>query len=343
MPRVHHRHARAVLTEHVALVTAAVGEHEVQAVAQVAGARVADDLAVLDELEVDAVPVPLDPVALDADAPRVPQVDAVARRRLGARPAADHVAGDAAVAGAGEVDGEERVVEAVVLDRARTRAVRADRRAVLDVAGADVAELEAPHRDAVRRDHQDLALALAVQHRAGQPDQLDRPVQHDGGLPVHAGLHDDARAALRVRDLPRDRARPRSGSRRTPRFRCGGTGMRRDGRRRRDVAVGRVVVRVGRPLTARGQGEHERPCRRPTRTRPGGHVTSATLRARRARTSSRAATSDASVPAAIAVQPPEPGHEWARKFRSCLDPMSGGWYVIPGTLMIARSWSRLWP
>src|SRR5690606_12345612 len=113
VPRVHHRDARAVLTEHVALVTAAVGEHEVQAVAQVAGARVAYDLAVLDELEVDAVPVPLDPVALDADALRVPQVDAVARRRLRPRAAADHVAGDAAVAGAGEVDGEERVVEAV--------------------------------------------------------------------------------------------------------------------------------------------------------------------------------------------------------------------------------------
>src|SRR5690606_22289347 len=154
-------HARPVLPERVALVAAAVGEHEVQAVAQVARARVADDLAVLDELEVDAVAMALDAVVFDADALRIPQVDAVARRRLRARPAADHVAGDAAVAGAGEVDGEERVIEGVVLDRARARAVRPDRRAVLDVADADVAELEAPHRDAVRRDHEDLARALA--------------------------------------------------------------------------------------------------------------------------------------------------------------------------------------
>ena len=40
---------------------------------------------------------------------------------------------------------------------------------------------------------------------------------------------------------------------------------------------------------------------------------------------------------------PSAGQDTAVKLSSCFVPMSGGWYVIPGTLMIACSKSMLWP
>lgn len=66
------------------------------------------------------------------------------------------------------------------------------------------------------------------------------------------------------------------------------------------------------------------------------------VRRRRASPGPRQAAA-AARPAASAIQPPDAGHECALKFRSCFDPTSGGWYVIPGTSMIAVSASRSWP
>ena len=62
-PAVHHRHAGVVRREHVAAVLAAVGVHEVEAVAQVAAAVVVDDRGPAGELEIDPVAVPANQVA----------------------------------------------------------------------------------------------------------------------------------------------------------------------------------------------------------------------------------------------------------------------------------------
>src|SRR5690606_18793890 len=106
---VHHGYARIVRAEDVVAVRAPVAEHEMQAVTQVRLGVIPFDPAVLDELEVDAVAMTAHVVVADLDLLRVPEMDAVAGRRLATLLAAQDIALDEAPARIREVDAEERI------------------------------------------------------------------------------------------------------------------------------------------------------------------------------------------------------------------------------------------
>jgi hypothetical protein len=104
----------------------------VHSVAQVSGAQVVANVAVVHELEVDAVAVAGDGIAGDRDAARRPQVDAIAGFGLALSGGAERVVRDAAIRNVREVDAEEAVLDVIVVDQASVRVVDTERGAVFD-------------------------------------------------------------------------------------------------------------------------------------------------------------------------------------------------------------------
>src|SRR5690606_26080018 len=119
--------AGAVGQEVIVGVLALVGKHEVEAVPEVAAAGVVADDGAGGELQVDAVPVAPDQVALDPEVVRAPGVNRVPGEGLGGATAPNPVAPHHAAGGARQVDAEEGVDQGVVLDPASAGITDLDR------------------------------------------------------------------------------------------------------------------------------------------------------------------------------------------------------------------------
>ena len=163
MPRVHDRDTSAVLPEVIVAVRAAVGEHEVQAVAEIGLAHVAGYLDLARELEVDPVPVPGDLVLRDHASATSSTGESRSPEPVSLfPPPAEVIAGDPAAGGLLQVDPEEGVLEAATLDGAALDFHEPDRRAIVDETGVHVAEDEAANLHAVRRHPHQLVLACTL-------------------------------------------------------------------------------------------------------------------------------------------------------------------------------------
>ena len=136
--REHHGHARSIVSEKVVDIATVVRVHEVQAVSIVCLTPIVLDHTVVNELEVDAIPMTRDVIVRDRDTAGRPEVDAVSGGGLGLHVRAQRVALDAVVADVRQVDPEEAVLDAIVLDDASARLRDTDGGAILDEARADI-------------------------------------------------------------------------------------------------------------------------------------------------------------------------------------------------------------
>ncbi len=167
-----------------------VGSHEVQAVALAGGHGVAAHGGRAGEFEVDAVPVALDPVVLDGDVSRPPEMNPVPPRRTGPARTGQPVAKDAAAGHALQVDPEECFPNDIVFDPAVMRPVHQDGGTVFGHAGDHAHEADAANDDTVGPDLERV-MRPALKDRSALADQLDRDRDHDRGLAIDPGLNHD--------------------------------------------------------------------------------------------------------------------------------------------------------
>jgi hypothetical protein len=153
----------------------------------------------LHELEVDPVAMAAHVVAQHLHALAGPDVHAVARHRLGALVPADHVVTHEAVVHLGEVDREERFLEAVALHAASPRVVHEDPGPFLRLARPRVANRQAAHGNVVRGDLEDGVRAAAVDDGPRFTLQRDpRAIDDDARLSIRPAPDEDARAGCGI-------------------------------------------------------------------------------------------------------------------------------------------------
>ena len=119
-------------------------------------------------------------------------MDAVAAAGLIAITAAGNlIAGNQAAVRGGDVDREEGIAEAVVLDAAVVRPRDVQRGAIFTIGEAGIGEFEALDGDAIGAQDHNLVLAFAVEDRSRLAAQRQATGDDNGRLAVASRLHHD--------------------------------------------------------------------------------------------------------------------------------------------------------
>ena len=162
---IHHRHTGAVAAETVIRICIAVAEHKVQAVAGIAKAFVARDQAVLGKLEVHAVAVAGNAVAVYFYAIALPQMYSVTGASLIPERACYLVIPYEGMARTAQVNGEIIVLEDVVLNAYVLGIMNGQRGHVFDAASTGIPEDKALNKNVSTGHPHHLYFMLSIYHR----------------------------------------------------------------------------------------------------------------------------------------------------------------------------------
>src|SRR5262245_33307725 len=190
--------------EDVVRILAVVGEHEVEAVAQVSAAAVVANAGSLGELEVDPVAVARDVIVLDDYVPAVPEVNGVAGSHLAGPRALDPIVCDAAARRVSGVDAEQGLSDVVPLDQTSRDLIQPDGGAVFGEALRDVLNRETADRHTIGSNREPI-VAAGIDDGLALTDDLERTVDHNLRLVINPLVDDDAIARARRRNCSGER------------------------------------------------------------------------------------------------------------------------------------------